>query len=237
MSTSTDLVTVGRFTSEPRAELVRGHLAVHGIASVLQNAELSVAQSIGVGFGNVLLDARKGVRFSRSGLELDLGAIAKGYAVDRALARLRRYGMQAARVDAGGNQGVFGASPAGRAWHFGIKHPRAEDDVLGVLDLAVGAVSTSGDAERGFWRDGVRYGHILDPRTGRPVQGMLSVTVVAPTAEQADALSTALYVLGPERGLKLLATYPDCHALFVQAGASPGEFRLSESAGFRWIPR
>ncbi len=189
-----------------------------------------------VGYQHVHLDPRLGVRFSRPGIELDLGAIAKGYAVDRALDHLKRGGAVAARVDAGGNQRVYGESPAGKSWLFGIKHPRLEGELLGVLPLSDEAISTSGDAERGFWVDGVRYGHILDPLAGRPVQGMLSVTVVAPTAEQADALSTALYVLGVDRGRRLLQSHPGCSALFVQAGAAPGEWRLSSTDGFRPDP-
>lgn len=189
-----------------------------------------------VGYRHVRVDDRLGVRFGRPGLEIDLGAIAKGYAVDRAITHLKRSGAAAARVDAGGNQGVYGESPAGKAWLFGVKHPREDGEVLGVVPLATGAVSTSGDAERGFWEGGVRYGHILDPQSGRPAQGMLSVTVVAPTAEQADALSTALYVLGSERGRVLLSRYRGCDALFVRAGTAPGEFELTRTEGLPWTP-
>lgn len=189
-----------------------------------------------VGYQHVRLDSRRGVRFEKAGLELDLGAIAKGYAVDRALAHLKAKGMLAGRVDAGGNQGVFGTSPAGGAWIFGIKHPRIEGELLGGLTMSEGAVSTSGDSERGFWHEGVRYGHIVDPQSGAPVKGRFSVTVVAPSAEAADALSTTLYVLGVEKGKRLLAAYPGSHALFVEAGSGPEAFSYTQSAGFRWTP-
>ena len=187
-----------------------------------------------VGWSSVSLSHRRGVRFLRPGMELDLGAIAKGYGVDRALAVLRSRGATSARVDAGGNQGVFGASPGGGAWRFGVKHPRLDGETLGIVDLPRGGISTSGDYERGFWQDGVRYGHILDPRTGCPVRGMLSVTVVAPDAETADALSTALYVLGVIRGERLLRRHPGCHALFVLAGEASGSFTCHVTPGFRW---
>lgn len=189
-----------------------------------------------VGFAHVGLDPARGIRFDRAGLELDLGAIAKGYAVDRAIAHLRSRGAVSARVDAGGNQGVWGPGPGGSPWVFGIKHPREEGELLGGVTLEEGAVSTSGDAERGFWHEGMRYGHIVDPHTGQPVRGMLSVTVVAPTAEEADALSTTLYVLGVEQGKRLLKDRPNTHALFVQAGKTPGTFSYATSEGFRWIP-
>ncbi len=191
-----------------------------------------------VGFRKVRLDPQKGVRFDVPGLELDLGAIAKGYAVDRALDHLKRMGAVSARVDAGGNQGVWGTGPTRAEWMFGIKHPREDGEILGAVPLAAGAVSTSGDAERGFWHEGVRYGHIVDPHSGRPVSGMLSVTVVSPTAEEADALSTALYVLGVEKGKRLLRDrHPGSHALFVQAGKTPGTFTYATSDGFRWHPQ
>lgn len=188
-----------------------------------------------VGFRSVTLDPLKGVRFAKPGMELDLGAIAKGYAVDRALAVLKRHGVLAARVDAGGNQGVWGPSPEGGAWHFGIKDPRAEGEVLGVVPLASGGVSTSGDAERGFWLDGVRYGHIVNSLTGWPVQGVLSVTVVAPTAEAADALSTTLYVLGPARGKAFLAGRPGCSALYVLPGGTEASYAIEREVSFPWM--
>ncbi|MBM3274831.1 MAG: FAD:protein FMN transferase, partial [Candidatus Sericytochromatia bacterium] len=113
-------------------------------------------------------------------------------------------------------------------------HPREEGKVLGVTAPGIGGISTSGDAERGFWRYGVRYGHILDPRTGEPARDTLSVTVACRKAEEADALSTTLYVLGPDRGLGLLQAHPGCHAVFVRTADQPGEFRLIESPGFAW---
>jgi thiamine biosynthesis lipoprotein len=178
--------------------------------------------------------ATSAIRFDRPGMELDLGATAKGYAVDRALADLRAAGMTAGRVDGGGNQAVFG--PPGRTWRFGVKHPRQEGAVLGSVGLTGGGVATAGDAERGFWVDGVRHGHILDPRTGRPATGMLSVTVVARTAEEADALDTPLYVLGPAKGRALLARHPGAEALFVEAGDAPGTYRITATRGLDWRP-
>lgn len=190
-----------------------------------------------VGYRHVTLDPKRGVRFARAGMSLDLGAIAKGYAVDRALAGLSRDGMVAARVDAGGNQGVFGRPPALDTWLFGIKHPREEDAALGVVGLSAGGISTSGDAERGFWLDGVRYGHVIDPRSGMPAQHVLSATVTAPTAEAADALSTTLCVLGIEAGLAYLeAHHRAARAIFVEPDGSTGRFRVRPQAGIDWRP-
>lgn len=183
-----------------------------------------------VGFGHVQVDAARGIRFTKPGIEVELGAIAKGYAVDRAVSILRERGMATARVDAGGNQGVWGQPPEAEGWVFGIRHPREDGGVLGWTTLRAGGISTSGDAERGFWKDGIRYGHVIDPRTGWPARGVVSVTVLAPDAETADALSTALYVLGPEAGTSLLGRYPGVEALWVTS-----ELEARRSPGFPWL--
>lgn len=186
-----------------------------------------------VGYAGVSVDPHR-LKLARPGMALDLGAIAKGFAVDRAVALLQAAGMTSVRVDAGGNQGVWAARP--RHWLFGVKHPRREGDVIGAISLDHGGISTSGDAERGFWKDGTRYGHILDPKTGRPVAGMLEVTVAAPTAEEADALSTTLYVLGVKAGTALLAHHPGCAALFIEPGSAPGTYKLTPTPGLAWQP-
>jgi FAD:protein FMN transferase len=137
------------------------------------------------------------------GTRLDLGGIAKGYAVDRVIALLRERNVPAAFVNLGGNIAVLGQAPGGRAWRVGIEHPRKQE-LMGYIELRRGAVATSGDYGRFFMMNGQRYNHIIDPRTGQPVQGIFAVTVIAPTATAADALSTTAFVLGPKRGLALL---------------------------------
>jgi thiamine biosynthesis lipoprotein len=108
----------------------------------------------------------------------------------------------------------------GRRWRIGIQHPRRTDALLATLDLADCAVVTSGDYERYFERDGVRYHHLFDPRSGRPARLCQAVTVVAPQAALADALATATFVLGPEKGLELLRGYPGVEGLIVAADGS-----------------
>ncbi|MBM3259072.1 MAG: FAD:protein FMN transferase [Candidatus Sericytochromatia bacterium] len=198
---------------------------------VPDEATLQAARSR-VGFRHLHLEASGRIRIDKAGVELDLGAIGKGFAVDRALSILRQAGATAGRVDAGGNQGVFGPPPIGTVWQFGIRHPRREAALLGVLALASGSISTSGDAERGFWRDGVRYGHVVDPRTGQPVRDCLSVTVTGPSAEVADALSTTLYVLGPDHGIPYLAGLPGYAACWVLPGPDADHWRIRSSPGF-----
>jgi len=149
-------------------------------------------------------------------LAIDLGAIAKGYAVDRAIATLRAHGVPSAAVNAGGDIGLLG-SKLGRPWRIGVQHPRQASSVLVTLEAADRAVVTSGDYERCFERDGRRYHHLFDPQTGYPAGRCQSVTVLASHAVLADALATALFVLGPERGLALLRDYPGVDALIVAA--------------------
>jgi thiamine biosynthesis lipoprotein len=166
----------------PADENIAAALAVTGMEHVRVNQE------------GVALDA---------GSALDFGAIAKGYAVDRALAALTARGATAAMVNLGGTIGVTGPHPDGSPWRIGLQHPR-QDALLGTVELTTGAAATSGDYDRFFVQDGTRYSHIVDPRTGRPVAGMASVSVIAPNATTADALSTAAFVLGAADGLALL---------------------------------
>ncbi len=167
-----------------------------------------------VGWRHLRLDPRRGALFVRAGMACDLGGIAKGTAIDRALAAMRRAGATRARVDAGGQQGFWG--PAGSRWRVAIAHPRADDRVLAELTVGPGSVATSGDAERGFWHGGTRYGHVLDARTGWPARAAWSVTVSAATAETADALSTALAVMGPNEARGFLRGVPGVRAVFAR---------------------
>ena len=154
----------------------------------------------------------------RAGMSLDFGGIAKGYIVDRGLELLKAAGIRSAFLNAGGDIGLLGSKPDGTPWRIGVSHPREDDQFSAVLPLSGVAVVTSGDYERFFEEGGVRYHHLLDPGTGRPARALSSVTVIAPTAVKADALSTALFVLGPEQGLALVERLPGVEAVLVTAG-------------------
>ncbi len=148
------------------------------------------------------------------GTEVDLGGIAKGYAIDRAAEALRARGARGFIVNAGGDLYVAG-SRGDRPWMIGIQHPRDPREFLRVVSPMEGALVTSGDYERFYMWQGERIHHILDPRTGYPARGCRSVTVWAPTAADADALATAAFVLGPEDGLALLERQPGVEGLLV----------------------
>ena len=148
--------------------------------------------------------------------EVDVGGVAKGYAIDRAVAVLSAAGVKHASVNAGGDMRLIG-DRRGSPWRIGIQHPRQSDNILAKINVAGKAVVTSGDYERTFEVDGVRYHHILDPRTGYPARRCQAVTVVADRAAVADALATAAFVLGPEKGLDLLTTMESVEGLIVAA--------------------
>ena len=167
------------------------------------------------GMGRLALNRQSRSVALNTDTRVDLGGIAKGYGVDRALAVLRARDVPAALVNLGGTIGVLGRHPAGRPWAVGLYHPR-DNRLMGEIRLRDGAVSTSGDYDRYFEHDGTRYSHIIDPRTGWPVEGVFAVTVVAPNATAADALSTAAYVLGPDEGMTLLSQCTGVDGLLVE---------------------
>ncbi len=169
-----------------------------------------------VNWRNMAVDPERGtVRLERRGMKVDLGGIAKGYAADRAADTLRKHGVSRALVAVAGDIRAVGEKAAGVAWHVGIQHPREPGAVLGSLKIADRSVSTSGDYERYFIKDDVRYHHILDPATGRPAAASRSATVLAPTTTLSDALSTAAFVLGPEKGIALVRSVPGAEAVIV----------------------
>ncbi len=157
------------------------------------------------------------VAFAGRGVRIDLGGIAKGYAVEQSALLLRGMGIRHAMISAGGDTRVIG-DRHGRPWLVGIRHPRDEHGILTRVPVQDEAVSTSGDYERFFDEDGVRYHHIIDPATGDSARSSLSVTILGPDTTMTDALSTSLFVLGPERGLALIDRLPEYEAVMVDAG-------------------
>lgn len=154
------------------------------------------------------------IAFTSPGVRIDLGGIAKGYAVEQSAALLRGMGIEHALISAGGDTRVVG-DRFGRPWMVGIRHPRDEYGIVTRLPLQDEAVSTSGDYERYFDEDGVRYHHIIDPGTGDSARSVLSVTVIGADATLTDALSTSLFVLGVERGIELIDRLPGYEAVII----------------------
>ncbi len=172
-----------------------------------------------VGSDKLKLNRKKGTAaLAAPGMTVDLSAVAKGFAVDQALEALRERGARGALVEIGGEVRGFGTKPGGEKWRIGLQHPRAAR-LMAVLEVDDRAVATSGDYQKFFKRGGRRASHIIDARTGKPlVGGAVGVTVIAPTCALADGLATAISVLGPAEGLKLVESYPDVEAVIIEEG-------------------
>jgi thiamine biosynthesis lipoprotein len=187
----------------------------------------------------VFLDmATKTARLSGPNVEIDLGGIAKGYIVDKVVEILKKHELDSGLVDAGGNIRVFNDRPRKVLWwedrrpfRIAVQHPRDESKILEILEIwGDRALATSGDYQRCFFTDAlknifpcryadepnkIRYHHIIDPKTGMPARGLISATILAPTAMEADALSTAVFVLGEQRGLALIESLPNVEGILV----------------------
>lgn len=205
-------------------------------SGALPRPEKIAAARAAVGPEKLVLDRDlQAAKLMASGMRLDLGGIGMGYAIDRALEVLRNRSIAAAMVDASGDIGVSGPPPGSAGWRIEVAPldptpARATRETPETLVLANAAVTTSGDARQGVEIDGIRYSHIVDPRTGVGVVGPAAVTVIAADCSTADALATAASVLGPEEGLKAVAAEPGAAARFVwlEAGAT------RETRSSRW---
>ncbi|MFH1117351.1 MAG: FAD:protein FMN transferase [Pseudomonadota bacterium] len=167
------------------------------------------------------------VTLSHKGMSLDLGGIAKGYSLDRAGAVLKKLGVQAALINAGGDILALGEKSPGKPWRVGVQDPRNPKGLVAVAAIKDRVIVTSGDYERFFIREGKRYHHILDPATGYPTTGLRSVTIVAREGTRADAMATAIFSLGVERGLQYVENTPDVEGFLIDA---EGKMFLSSGA-------
>jgi thiamine biosynthesis lipoprotein len=169
-----------------------------------------------VGYQHVRVDAgARTVFLPKEGMRLDLGGIAKGYIIDQGMAWLNRQGIETALINAGGDIRVCG-SPESPWWRVGLQDPLERGHLLGVFLLRDGTVATSGTYERYFETEEGTFAHILNPSTGQPVEGLLSVTVIAEEAFLADALATALMVRGRKDGFVLLKAFPSAKGVLVE---------------------
>ena len=191
-------------------------------------AEKITAALPGIDYRHIRLDRRqRTIQFARDGVRIDLGGIAKGYAVDNCVALLKARGVKEALVIAGGDSRVLG-DKRGRPWMIGIRDPRGKDTMVAMIPVVDAAISTSGDYERYFEADGVRYHHILDPRTGISPTGMRSVTIVGPDATTTEGISKSVFIMGPERGIRFVESLPGIDAVIID-----GDGNMRYSAGLR----
>jgi thiamine biosynthesis lipoprotein len=169
----------------------------------------------GVNYRNLLLDPEHHtIKFAREGMRIDLGGIAKGYACDQGVEILKRFGISNGMVIAGGDTRLLG-DRRGRPWMIGIRHPDNKNKIVLSMPLADVGISTSGDYERYFDEGGVRYHHIIDPKTGRSPSGVRSVTIIGPTATDTEGWSKGVFIKGPIEGIRLIEQYPEMDAVVV----------------------
>jgi len=194
----------------------------HGVKPTAEQASKQLGA---INYQNIKLDsAQQTIYFSNPNVKIDLGGIAKGYAVDNAIELLKQQGIEHALVTAGGDTKLLG-DRLGRPWVVGIQDPRNKDKQAVMLPLEDEALSTSGDYERYFEQDGVRYHHIINPKTGFSAPGVQSVSITGPESMMTDALSTSVFVLGVEKGLALINSLDGYSAIIVD-----GERKLHFSA-------
>jgi len=181
--------------------------------------EMEIEEAISlVGYQRIILEGNQ-IRLEKKGMQIDLGGIAKGYAVDKAIEALKKNGIKRALVNAGGDLYALGIDPQGEKWQIGVQDPREEDKIIDIIKVKDKAVATSGDYRRYFTLEGKRFSHIVNPKTGLTVQDVpMSVTIIGPDATTTDALSTGVFVLGPEEGMKLIESLPEVEGMIISEG-------------------
>lgn len=169
-----------------------------------------------VGYENILLNKDSSTVFLKmKGMKIGFGAIGKGYAADRAKALLISKGVASGIINASGDMNTWGKQPNGSPWNVAITNPLNKDKAFAILPITDGAVVTSGNYEKYVFFNGKRYTHIIDPRTGYPSSGIISVSVFAPKAELADALATSVFVMGIDVGLNRINQMPKVECIII----------------------
>ena len=182
-----------------------------------------------INYKDIVIDDSS-VSLKKTGMSLNLGAIGKGYAVDQAIDVLKKMKIKSGLINAGGDLMAFGLKKT-KSWHIGIQHPRKPEQIIASLDVKDKAVATSGDYQRYFIKDKIRYHHILDPKNGWPANQTISATVIANTVMDADAVSTALFVLGKNKGITFINSLKGFEGMIVSSLGS-----VTYSSGFNNLP-
>lgn len=187
-----------------------------GSMTIMPSEEEVKASVSKVGFQNIILDKENSTVFLKNeGMKIGFGAVGKGYAADKAKELLLQKGVSGGIINASGDMNTWGKQPNGREWMVAITNPMNKDKAFALLPLNQGAVVTSGDYEKFVNFNGKRYAHIINPRTGYPATGIISVSVFAPKAELADALATSVFVLGKEVGLNRINQLPQVECIII----------------------
>ena len=168
-----------------------------------------------INYRNIKLDnIKQTIFFTQANTRIDLGGIAKGHAVDNAIKLLQQHGIKQAMISAGGDTRIIG-DKKGRPWYVGIQHPRIKKESAVILPLSQTAISTSGDYERYFIKDNIRHHHIIKPSTGDSARELRSVSILGSDSTTVDALSTTVFILGLNKGMKLISSLPNIEAIVI----------------------
>lgn len=205
---------------------------VTGSNRIPSHQELAAIRPL-IDYKNIIVDEKAGTIFLKDkGMKINLGGIGKGFATGYAYNVLTRHGIKSGIIAVAGDLKVFGKRPDDSLWNIGITHPRKKDSIIARVHLTDMAISTSGDYERFFIKNGIRYHHILSPETLQPARGNQSVSIIAKDSATADALSTAIFALGPEKGLKLIEALPEAEGVIVR-----DDGRIEMSSGLKGNPK
>lgn len=170
-----------------------------------------------IGYQQLKLLPDNTVYLAKRGMRISFAAIGKGYAADCVKRKWQQQQIQGGAVNASGDLSVFGNQDDGNPWKIGIQHPDDKNKILFSIPLKEGAIATSGDYEQYFIKDGVRFSHTIHPKTGLPIKGIKSVSILHSSAELCDALATAVYVMGAEVGLHFINQLPNTHAVIINS--------------------
>lgn len=185
-----------------------------------------------VGYQHIVIDSVHSTIFlKKRGMKIGFGALGEGYAADRCKDLMQEHGIKAGMVNGSGDIRCWGVQADGQPWLIAFEHPM-DNNILAAIPIADGAITTSGSYQKYAEIDGVRYAHIINPATGYPAQGLISVTIVGPSALTANSLTTSVMVLGREKGLVLLQSFPAYQCLMI---ADDGAMILSENVDWeKW---
>jgi thiamine biosynthesis lipoprotein len=167
-----------------------------------------------INYKDIIIEGNS-ISLKKKGMSLNLGAIGKGFAVDQAIRELKKLGIKSGLINAGGDLRAFGLITGKRPWHVGIQHPRKPEQIIVSLDIKDKGIATTGDYQRYFIKNKARYHHILNPQNGWPTNKTISATVVADTVMDADALSTALFILGTKKGIDFINSLERVEGMIV----------------------
>lgn len=184
-----------------------------------------------VGYKNIVLDSVNSTIFLKlPGMKIGFGALGEGYAADRCREMMLARGIKAGIVNGSGDMNTWGRQPDGKYWNIGIRNPKKEGKLLKVVELKQGAVVTSGSYEKFVEFNGKRYAHIINPATGYPATGLVSVTIFGPSAEVANGFSTSMMVLGEDAAQRFIKQFPDYHFIMI---TDDGRIISSPELGFK----